>query len=211
MKYNKTLYPFESKWVEIDGINIHYIDEGKGQIILFSHAAIGSSFMYRRFIQTLSKHFRCIALDFPGFGMSTQNPETECSIVGQSQILISFIEALELDDIIVLGHDTGGPSIFSVCTKHSHLVSGMILTDTIIFPTTEYSKIHRMLGILGSTPIDWINGKTNFLTRLTINKGVMTRKLTQDEKTIYYQMTATPERRSNMISVLSSLKKNKDL
>lgn len=208
MKYNKTLYPFQSKWLPIDGTNIHYVDEGNGQVILFSHAAIGSSFMYRKFIQSLSKHFRCIALDFPGFGLTPTNPGGNFCIVHQSHVLEQFIKRLRLENIIAFGHDTGGPSIFHVCASHPELIKGMILTDTIIFPTPEYSKIHRMLGIVGSAPIRWLNGRTNFLTKVTINKGVATRKLLDEEKAEYYHITADHRKRDSAIQVLSSLRKN---
>jgi haloalkane dehalogenase len=56
--------------MRIDDNDIHFIDEGQGQTILFCHPPIASSFMYRNMIKSLSKNFRCVALDFPGFGLS---------------------------------------------------------------------------------------------------------------------------------------------
>src|SRR5947209_12511840 len=54
------LYPFQSRFVEIDGNRIHYIDEGTGPILLFLHPGIGWSFMYRDIIKELRSRFRSI-------------------------------------------------------------------------------------------------------------------------------------------------------
>ncbi|MEP1035044.1 alpha/beta fold hydrolase [Ekhidna sp.] len=210
MKYNAALYPFESKWIKLNNDQIHYIDEGTGQVILFSHAAIGSSFMYRRFVQILGKHFRCIALDFPGFGISQHDSQKQYSIVSQADLLGKFIKGLGLQDIIAFGHDTGGPSIINVAVRYPDIFKGLILTDTIMFPTTEYQKIHKMLRVVGSTPFEWLNSRTNFLTKLTLNKGVTSRRLLKEEKHEYFKMTFDSNRRNNITSVLSSLRQNPD-
>lgn len=205
MKYNKNLFPFRPNWVTIDNHDIHYIDEGKGQIILFSHAALGSSFMYRRFFTILRRQFRCIALDYPGFGLSVGQPE-HFSIVSQSKILEKFIHTLKLKDIIALGHDTGGPSLFKVAADHPELFKGLILTDTVIFPTKEYPKIHNMLKLLSLGVMVSLNAWTNFLVKMTINFGMVTRKLTSAEKAVYYSMFDTSEKRKSITQVLTSLK-----
>ncbi len=208
MKYDTILYPFDSRWIDIQNQKVHYVDEGDGQIILFSHAAIGSSYMYRRFIQILSRTYRCIALDYPGFGLSSNGTHYVYGVVSQSRVLRQFIQQLQLKDIIALGHDTGGPSLFKVAADHPDLFKGLILTDTIIFPTSEYVKIHTMLSVLGSGVVQALNGWTNFLMKLTINKGVATRKLGRQEKIPYYEMSNTSAKRKRIIKVLVSLRDN---
>ena len=210
MKYNKSLFPFESKWIQIENHNIHYVDEGKGQILLFSHAALGSSFMYRKFVENLSLHFRCIALDYPGFGLSTDLPQQKYSVVTQSRILKQFIQKLGLHEIIALGHDTGGPSLFKVAVEQPELFKGLILTDTIIFPTTSYRRIHLMLKLLSLGILKRLNIWTNFIMKLTVNKGVVTRKLSKEEKAEYYKMSATSKKRSRITQLLCSLRQNPD-
>ena len=210
MKYDKTLYPFESKWITINNEKIHYVDEGKGQVILFSHAAIGSSFMYRRFIQILSKSFRCVALDYPGFGLTPTSPKYKLSIVSQAKILDQFIMAIGLQNVIGLGHDTGGPSLFHIASQRPELFKGLILTDTIIFPTIEYRRIHRMLRLVGSWPFRWLNKQTNFLLKFTLNLGIRTRKLSKEEKKVYYAMTTASLDRNSMTELLFSLRQNPD-
>ena len=208
MKYDQNLYPFKSQWITINNNKIHYVDEGVGQTILFSHAALGSSFMYREFIKTLSHKYRCIALDYPGFGLSEQHDDYRFSIASQSDVLASFVQALNLKNIILFGHDTGGPSAFKVAVDQPERVQGLILTDTIIFPVNEYQKVNRMLIIVGSKFFTELNAYTNLLVRLTFNFGVKTRKLSKPELHQYLRLYASRPRRRRITKMLCSLKDN---
>lgn len=210
MKYDSELFPFESKWIDIAGQKIHYVDEGQGQPILFSHAAIGSSFMYREFIGILKHSYRCVAFDFPGFGLSTKK-DSSCGVQSQSEFLKQFVKKVALEHIIGFGHDTGGPSIFKVAADCPELFDGLILTDTIIFPTNEYKKIDRMLKVLGSSMIRYINRQTNFLVRLTFNFGVVTKKVEELVKSQYYQISKEASKRDLIINVLTSLRTDEEV
>ncbi len=207
MEYNKNLFPFKNNYITIDGSHIHYIDEGQGQVLLFSHPPLASSFMYREFIKILSRKFRCIAFDFPGFGLSEENKNGGYGIVSQSKFIEQFIKILNLSDIIVLGHDTGGPSAFKVAVENPYLFKGLILTDTIIFPTKEYPKINRMLKVVSSGFFQWLNALTNLLVIVTYNFGVQSRKLTKEEKQVYFDIFNTSIKRRRITQVLGSLGK----
>ncbi|SHS90520.1 alpha/beta hydrolase [Mycobacteroides abscessus subsp. abscessus] len=64
------LFPFESRFVDIDGHRTHYVDEGSGPTLLFLHGNPTWSFDCSTVIQSLRQKFRCIAIDYPGFGLS---------------------------------------------------------------------------------------------------------------------------------------------
>ena len=74
---DEQLYPFQSRFVEVEGNRIHYIDEGSGPTLFFVHPGVGWSFMYSDIIQDLRSRFRCVALDLPGFGLSAAAPGFE--------------------------------------------------------------------------------------------------------------------------------------
>jgi hypothetical protein len=59
---DEQLYPFQSRFVEIDSNRIHYIDEGSGPILFFLHPSIGWSFMYADIIKELCTRFRSIVM-----------------------------------------------------------------------------------------------------------------------------------------------------
>lgn len=63
-----------SRFARIDGNTVHYIDEGTGPVLPLLHGNPTWPFLYRHIVCNLSSHFRCIALDYPGFGLSTARP-----------------------------------------------------------------------------------------------------------------------------------------
>ena len=208
--YNTKLYPFKSQWITIDGNEIHYIDEGSGDIILFSHPPVASSFMYRDFIKLLKKEYRCIAIDYPGFGLSVAREGYRIGIEKQCHVLEKFVQKLNLNAIYLLGHDTGGPSAFGVALNNPHLFKGLILTDTIIYPVSEYKKLKRMLRIVGGNLFSWFNAKTNFLVNGTTKYGIRTRKLSPDERQQYRQLFNSPIKRKRITQMLYNLSESEE-
>jgi len=69
------LYPFEDRYLPLDGVQLHYVDEGEGPPLLMLHGNPTWSFLYRDIILGLRDRFRCIAVDHPGFGLSAAPPE----------------------------------------------------------------------------------------------------------------------------------------
>jgi haloalkane dehalogenase len=205
------LYPFEGRLIQIDGNIIHYVDEGKGDIILFSHAAAGWSFMFRDMIRILSRSYRCIALDYPGFGLSKANPGYQFTVRAQAAVMTGFIEALHLQDIYVLGHDSGGPSAFSAMIPIPGNVKGFIICDALIFPVSRYKKIAVMLGIVSTPVFKFINGLFNIVVSSMLKVGFKNRKLSEEENNGYRKMFADKNSRKHVTDVLASLKKDEEL
>ncbi len=71
------LYPFGDRYADIDGARVHYVDEGSGPTLLLLHGNPTWSFLYREIILGLRDHYRCVAVDYPGFGLSTAAPGYE--------------------------------------------------------------------------------------------------------------------------------------
>lgn len=69
-------FPFRSNFVEVHGLKIHYIDEGKGEHVLFLHGNPTSSYLWRNIIPYLTNNARCIAQDLIGMGKSDK-PDIE--------------------------------------------------------------------------------------------------------------------------------------
>jgi pimeloyl-ACP methyl ester carboxylesterase len=67
---DQSLYPFESRWFKSQAGLVHYVDEGTGPPILFCHGNPTWSFLYRKIIVLLRGSFRCVAVDYLGFGLS---------------------------------------------------------------------------------------------------------------------------------------------
>ena len=70
----RELLPDELRILELDRARIHCVDEGAGETVLLLHGNPAWSSLYRKIIAGLRDEFRCVALDFPGYGMSSAPP-----------------------------------------------------------------------------------------------------------------------------------------
>ena len=101
-------FPYMENYVEFESMQMHYIDEGKGEIILALHGEPSWSYLYRKFIPVL-KEYRFIAPDLIGFGKSDK-------IVGWKNYtfelhfksLVNLIDSLKLGSITLVVQDWGG-------------------------------------------------------------------------------------------------------
>ncbi|MGH8007539.1 MAG: alpha/beta fold hydrolase [Candidatus Binatia bacterium] len=141
---DESLYPFQSRYLEWPDCRVHYVDEGAGPALLFLHPAPAWSFFYRNFITGLQDRFRCIALDYPGFGFSTASPGYGYTLPEHSAIVERFITTLNLADLTMMVHDSGGPIGLRVAGLHPGRFQALILTDTFGWPLSGYPKVVRV-------------------------------------------------------------------
>ena len=102
-------FPFAPHYIEVNGLHIHYVDEGKGEPILCLHGEPSWSFLYRKMIAAMSKKHRVIAMDFVGFGRSDKFTEREAyTFKMHLDMLMGFIKAMNLEQLTVVVQDWGG-------------------------------------------------------------------------------------------------------
>lgn len=144
------LFPFESRFANIDGCRVHYVDEGSGPTLLLLHGNPTWSFLYRNIILELRDSFRCIAPDYPGFGLSTARSDFEFRPREHAQVLSGFIDDLGLDDIVMMGQDWGGPIGLSVAGRQPERFSGLVLGNTFAWPIDGNWHFSAMARVAGS-------------------------------------------------------------
>ena len=134
---NLTDFPFEPRYVEIDGLRLHYVDEGKGEIVLCLHGEPTWSYLYRKMIPIFQKKHRVVAMDFIVFGRSDKYEEKEkYSFKMHKDTLVSFIEALDLNGINLVVQDWGGLIGLTVATEMQDRIARLIIMNTFL-PTGE--------------------------------------------------------------------------
>jgi haloalkane dehalogenase len=161
------IFPFQSLFVDVDGASVHYIDEGSGPVLLFLHGAPNWSFFYRQFITGLRHDFRCVALDFPGFGLSPSDASCPPTMPALSGVVERFIEKLELRDVILVAGDAGGPIGLGAAAGHPEWFAGLVLAGTFGWSLKEYPKVSRMLRIVSSPPVRFLQEHFNVLMNHT--------------------------------------------
>jgi len=127
---NKDLFPFESKWITIDGNQLHYIDEGKGETILFVHGTPEWSFGWRDLVKELRTHYRCIAIDMLGFGLSDKPNNGDYTCQAHSKRLEKFIHQLDLKNFNLIANDFGGGISLPYAIQHPDNVKKIMLFNT---------------------------------------------------------------------------------
>lgn len=105
---DKSEYPFKSMYFDINGQKLHYIDEGKGETLLFVHGTPSWSFDFRIIIKKLKETYRCVAIDHIGFGLSDKPENYDYSTQNHSKTLEYFALEKQLDNITIIVHDFGG-------------------------------------------------------------------------------------------------------
>lgn len=84
---DRSEYPFVSNYFDCNGQQLHYIDEGKGETILFVHGTPSWSFDWRNVIKKLKLYYRCMAIDHIGFGLSDKPEHYDYSTQNHSKTL----------------------------------------------------------------------------------------------------------------------------
>jgi haloalkane dehalogenase len=128
-------FPFESKYAEVLGSRMHYVENGSGDPILLLHGNPTSSYLWRNVIPHLSGLGRCVAPDLIGMGKSDK-PDIGYRFVDHARYLDGFIEALGLTNITFVIHDWGGALGFYWARRNPDKVKGIAFMETITRPLT---------------------------------------------------------------------------
>jgi haloalkane dehalogenase len=186
------LYPFESRWHDGSAGRMHYVDEGSGQPILLLHGNPTWSFLYRNVIRGLRDRFRCVAVDYLGFGLSDRpsgfgyTPREHAEAVGE------LVGSLGLTDLIVMGHDWGGPIGLSVASSKADSVAGLVLGNTWFWPAEGSARVFS--AVMSSRPLQWAILKRNIFVERIVPGGI-DRVLSEEEMDHYRRVQPTPEAR----------------
>lgn len=187
MKEISADFPFESKYIEIQGSNIHYIDEGSGDPILFLHGQPTSSYLWRNIIPYLTPHGRCIALDLIGMGKS-QKPDIDYSFFDHVKYVEAFIEKLELSNITLVIHDWGSALGFHYAMRHEKNIKGIAFMEALLRPMNweDFPNKYKLGFRLFRAPgIGWlmISVMNVFVTKMLPQSII--RKLSAEEQDYY--------------------------
>jgi haloalkane dehalogenase len=188
------LYPFESRYAELDGARVHYVDEGSGPTLLLLHGNPTWSFLYRDVIAGLRDDYRCVALDYPGFGLSTASPGYGFTPAEHARVVERFVTTLDLRDVTMMVQDWGGPIGFAAATRNADRFKAFVIGNTWAWPKSDPGTqvFSRFLG--GPIGKRLILGRNLFVERI-LPGGVRRKKLAPEVMAAYRGPFPTPESR----------------
>jgi haloalkane dehalogenase len=187
-------FPFESRYVEVLGSRMHYVDEGRGAPILFIHGNPTSSYLWRNIIPFVVDDYRAIAVDLIGMGESDK-PDLAYTYQDHERYVDAFIEALGLRDITLVIHDWGSVLGFSYAMRHEQNVRGIAFMEAIVPPA--FPRDQPLGGALGrfrtEAGEELVLQENQFVEQIL--RGSVARGLTDAEMTHYRSPYPTPASR----------------
>jgi haloalkane dehalogenase len=127
-------YPFQPHYVELEGLRVHYVDEGRGAPVLMLHGEPTWSYVYRKMIPPIARRYRAVAPDYVGFGRSDKWTEVEkYTFDAHYRVLEAFVEKLDLREITVVVQDWGGPLGLRFATQHPERMARLVILNTGLF------------------------------------------------------------------------------
>lgn len=163
-----TDYPFASRTLEIEGNRVHYIDEGTGPTLLLLHANPLWSFYFRKVIRGLRQAFRCVAVDYPGYGLSDAAPDFGFRVEDHARVVAHVVRRLELGAVTLIAHDSGGPVGLGAAMEEPARFAALVLSDCFAWPLSEDPKVARMLRLVSGRVFSRLNVAFNLLPRLIV-------------------------------------------
>ena len=160
------LYPYESHYLDLNGFNYHYIDEGEGEPLVMVHGNPTWSFYFRELINKLSPQYRTIVPDHMGCGLSDKPDINAYGFGLENRVddLERLLNHLDLGDhITLILHDWGGMIGMAYAVRHPERIRRLILLNTYAFlPPADYrvplsGQFIRRAGPLASLAVLGLN------------------------------------------------------
>jgi haloalkane dehalogenase len=169
----KSEYPFDSHFLSIKKNQLHYVDQGVGEVILMLHGNPTWSFFYRNLAKFFSHHYRVIVPDHMGCGLSSKPQVYDYTLQTHIDNLHLLVETLQLKNITLIVHDWGGAIGMGLATKYPHLIKRMVIMNTAAFHSIEIPKrINILRNPVGEWFIRSFNGFAGPATFMASKKGL---------------------------------------
>lgn len=148
-------WPFEPRYLEQNGLRMHYVEEGSGDPILLLHGEPTWSYLYRKLIPTLAAAGRAIAPDYFGFGRSDKPVERGWySYDAHYASIERFVSDLDLSRLTVVVQDWGGPIGLRLAVEHPERVDRLVILNTGVgagrAPSEEWLRFRELVRRVGA-------------------------------------------------------------
>jgi haloalkane dehalogenase len=188
--------PHPRKRLDAAGVEMAYVDTGKGDPILFLHGNPTSSYLWRNIIPHLAPHARCLAPDLAGMGDSSKAPDGAYRLADHVRYLDAWFTALDLasQKVTLVVHDWGSSLGFHWARRNPAAIKGIAYMEAIVRPLSwsEFSDQARPLFQALRSPAgdDLVLQRNIFVERIL--PGSVMRKLTGAEMDAYRRPFLTP-------------------
>lgn len=194
----------QSRFVEVDGLNVHYRDEGEGEPLVLIHGWSASLHTWDVWTEKLKEDFRIIRMDLPAFGLTGPAADADYSIDYYVDFLDHFLTALDVEESFIAGNSLGGGITWLYAAKHPEKVKKIVLLDAAGYDA-EMPSITKLAQpeIVRST-IRYITPR--YAIRLLVNQVFGDKERVTDETVErYYRLLLREGNREVMFKVLDRI------
>src|ERR1700722_14492790 len=122
--------PIPSRYsVETPSGRISYMEQGTGPVALFVHGVLLNGHLWRHQLAELSDIRRCVAVDLLAHGDTEVAPGQDVSVTANAEMITQFLDALQIDQVDLVGNDSGGGIAQIFAALYPHRVRSLTLTD----------------------------------------------------------------------------------
>jgi pimeloyl-ACP methyl ester carboxylesterase len=148
---NQSLADPDSLFIEVNNIDVHYKSTGSGEpVFILLHGFGANVFTWHQVMEPLADYGRVIAYDRPAFGLTErplewqedENPYTQKSNI---ELLVGLMDALEIDQAILVGNSAGGTLGTAFTLAHPERVTALIQVDAAVYRTSPDSRFYDWL------------------------------------------------------------------
>ena len=167
-------HPPRGRFVDVDGVKLHYVERGTGDPVVLIHGNMVSleDFEASGLIGRLAERHRVIAFDRPGFGHSPRPRDRLWTPAAQATLLQAALHALGVDRTVVVGHSMGAMVALQLALDHPMMVNRLVLLGGYYYPSL---RVDALLTAPVALPVlgDAMRYTATAVTaRLTLNAAV---------------------------------------
>jgi pimeloyl-ACP methyl ester carboxylesterase len=134
-------HPPAGKFLEVDGVRLHYLEQGQGPVLVLLHGnmTMAEDFRLSGLMDTLSRQYRVIAFDRPGYGYSERprNQSEDWTPQAQATLFQHALQQLGVEQSLVVAHSWGTLVAVAMGLAYPQLVKGLLLLSGYYYPSVR--------------------------------------------------------------------------
>lgn len=143
----------QSKFVTIESMKVHYRDEGEGDVILLLHGTASSLHTWDAWSNILSRHYRVIRMDLPGFGLTGPDPFNRYEVSDDVVFIEAFLQTLNIEKTHLIGSSLGGRIAWEYALKHPNKTNTLTLINALGYKQTSWPPAIQLAMLPGMDSI----------------------------------------------------------
>jgi pimeloyl-ACP methyl ester carboxylesterase len=166
--------------VDLPEGRIRYRELGSGSPLLFVHGLLVNGNLWRAVAPALARQFRCIVPDWPiGSHEMPMHADADLGPAGLAELIVRFADALRLENVTLVGNDTGGALCQLAIASHPRRFAGLVLTNCDAFENFFPPRYRYLPWIAHLPPVFYLLAQSmrlSLVRRLPIAYGPLTRR-----------------------------------